>query len=45
MSAGSSVESGEIMSDFKKNASTDTISAMIILERWQEKKNNEQKSD
>ena len=41
----SSVESGEIMSDFKKNASTDTISAMIILERWQEKKNNEQKSD
>ena len=33
----SSVESGEIVSDFKKNATSDTISAMIILERWQEK--------
>lgn len=29
-----SVESGEIVSDFKKNATTDTISAMLILERW-----------
>ena len=29
----SSVQSGEIVSDFKKNATTDTISAMIILER------------
>ncbi len=29
-----SVQSGEIVSDFKKNATTDTISAMLILERW-----------
>ena len=29
----SSVQSWEIISDFKKNATTDTISAMIILER------------
>ena len=29
-----SVQSGEIISDFKKNATTDTISAMLILERW-----------
>ncbi len=29
-----SVQSGEIVSDFKKNATTDTISAMMILERW-----------
>lgn len=29
-----SVKSGEIISDFKKNATTDTISAMLILERW-----------
>lgn len=29
-----SVQSGEIISDFKKNAMTDTISAMLILERW-----------
>jgi RNase H-fold protein (predicted Holliday junction resolvase) len=29
----SSVQSWEIVSDFKKNATTDTISAMIILER------------
>ena len=28
-----SVQSGEIISDFKKNATTDTISAMLILER------------
>ena len=28
-----SVQSGEIVSDFKKNATTDTISAMLILER------------
>ena len=28
-----SVQSWEIISDFKKNATTDTISAMIILER------------
>lgn len=30
----SSVQSGEIVSNFKKNATTDTISAMLILERW-----------
>lgn len=29
-----SVQSGEIISDFKKNATTDTISAILILERW-----------
>ena len=29
-----SVQSGEIISDFKKNATTDTISAMLILDRW-----------
>ena len=29
-----SVQSGEIISDLKKNATTDTISAMLILERW-----------
>ena len=29
-----SVQSWELVSDFKKNATTDTISAMIILERW-----------
>ena len=28
-----SVQSWEIISDFKKNATTDTISAMVILER------------
>ena len=30
----SSVEAWEIVSNFKKNATSDTISAMIILERW-----------
>ena len=34
----SSVQSGEIVSDFKKNATTDTISAMIIRERWEQSK-------
>ena len=38
-----SVESWEIISNFKKNDKTDTISAMLILERrkktWQNKKN------
>ena len=29
-----SVQSWEIMSNFKKNAAEDTISAMLILERW-----------
>lgn len=33
-----SVQSGEIISDFKKNATTDTISAMLILERWKKAK-------
>ncbi len=28
-----SVQSGEIVSNFKKNAATDTVSAMLILER------------
>ena len=37
----SSVQSGEIISDFKKNATTDTISAMIILERWKQSKKSE----
>ena len=32
-----SVESGEIVSNFKKNETTDTISAMLILERWKNK--------
>lgn len=41
----SSVESGEIVSDFKKNATSDTISAMIILERRLEKKKKEEKSE
>ena len=41
----SSVESGEIVSDFKKNATSDTISAMIILERRREKKKQEEKSE
>lgn len=30
----SSVQAGEIVSDFKKNAASDTVSAMLILERW-----------
>ena len=37
----SSVQSGEIVSDFKKNATTDTISAMIILERWKQSKKSD----
>ncbi len=37
----SSVQSGEIVSNFKKNATTDTISAMIILERWKQSKKSE----
>lgn len=37
----SSVQSGEIVSDFKKNVTTDTISAMIILERWKQSKKSE----
>jgi hypothetical protein len=37
----SSVQSGEIVSDFKKNATTDTISAMIILERRKQEKKSE----
>ena len=32
-----SVESWEIISNFKKNEKTDTISAMLILERWKNK--------
>ncbi len=32
----SSVQAGEIVSDFKKNAASDTVSAMLILERWDE---------
>jgi RNase H-fold protein (predicted Holliday junction resolvase) len=27
------VQSGDIVSNFKKNAATDTVSAMLILER------------
>jgi len=37
----SSVQSGEIVSDFKKNTTTDTISAMIILERRKQSKKSE----
>ena len=33
-----SVESWELVSNFKKNETTDTISAMLILERWKNKK-------
>ena len=36
-----SVESWEIVSNFKKNETTDTISAMLILER----RKNKQKSN
>ena len=35
-----SVESWEIISNFKKNEKTDTISAMLILERWKNKKSD-----
>lgn len=35
-----SVQAGEIISNFKKNLAEDTISAMLILERWN-KKNKE----
>ena len=35
-----SVESGELISNFKKNEKTDTISAMLILERWKAKNKN-----
>ena len=34
-----SVESWEIISNFKKNEKTDTISAMLILERWKNNNN------
>ncbi|MDD2537448.1 MAG: Holliday junction resolvase RuvX [Candidatus Absconditabacteria bacterium] len=34
-----SVESGEIISNFKKNEATDTVSAMLILERWKKSEN------
>lgn len=33
-----SVQSWEIVSNFKKNAAEDTISAMLILERWKNNK-------
>lgn len=29
-----SVQAGEVVSNFKKNVAEDTISAMLILERW-----------
>lgn len=35
------VSSGEILSHFKKNEATDTVSAMLILERWREQKKAE----
>lgn len=35
----SSVESGEIVSNFKKNVAEDTVSAMVILERRRKQKN------
>ena len=37
----SSVEAGEIVSNFKKNAAEDTVSAMLILERWLESESSE----
>jgi len=33
----SSVQAGEIVSSFKKNVAEDTISAMILLDRWDNK--------
>jgi len=30
----SSVQAGEIVSDFKKTVASDTVSAMLLLERW-----------
>ena len=30
----STVEAGEIVSNFKKNVASDTVSAMVILDRW-----------
>jgi len=30
----SSVEAGEMISDFQKTVATDTVSAMLLLERW-----------
>ena len=36
-----SVQSGEIVSDFKKNVTTDTISAMLILERRKSQKKSD----
>lgn len=35
-----SVQSGEVISNFKKNAATDTVSAMLILERGLKTTNN-----
>ena len=34
----SSVQAGEMISDFKKNATSDTVSAMVILDNWDKKK-------
>ena len=36
-----SVQSGEIVSEFKTNATTDTISAMLILERRKSQKKSD----
>ena len=33
----SSVQAWEMISDFKKNAASDTVSAMLILDRWDKK--------
>jgi len=33
----SSVEAGEMISDFQKTVATDTVSAMLLLERWDAK--------
>lgn len=40
-----SVQSGEIVSNFKKNAATDTVSAMLILERGLKDSASEKKED
>ena len=35
-----SVQAGEIVSNFKKNVAEDTVSAMLILDRWKEQNKN-----
>ncbi len=35
-----SVQAWEIVSNFKKNVAEDTVSAMLILDRWKEEQKN-----